>query len=344
MASISRKTGIIGALVIAGVLIVGSVILSNGGFSFLDPSVANAASTQALLQALASREHDGLPDWEAELYGLDPKNIHSFSPTITNAQAIAEGLVKPKFLIQTATSTDATSTDDDLPGITAAPGSLTEQFSQTLLTQYLQQSATDVQNGTTPSDSEVMTLAQSAMQTFALQQEHQDVYTLGQVQVGGTGPDAMKQYAVAAEAVFAANNPNADDTSESELDYFSDAVEKNDPTALVQVAKIAKSYSALGPALMKLQVPTEAQNAHLEIANAAARLGADITDLSMMNNDPLRAYLGLAQYQIDVVSIAKGFSDMGSVFSAENVSIPQGDPGYYFYSLTTSGSRSSNKN
>jgi hypothetical protein len=333
MASISRKTGIIGALVIAGVLIVGSVILSNGGFSFLDPSVANAASTQALLQALASREHNGLPDWEAELYGLNPNNIHSFSPTITNAQAIAEGLVKPKFLIQTATSTDATSSDDDLPGITAAPGSLTEQFSQTLLTQYLQQSATDVQNGTTPSDSEVMTLAQSAMQTFAQQQEHQDVYALGQVQVGGTGPDAMKQYAADATAVFQKNDP---DFSESEIDYFSDAVEKNDPSALTKVAALAKYYTQLAPRLMQLQVPTEAQNAHLEITNAAARLGADITDLSMMNSDPLRAYLGLAQYQLDTQSLTKGFSDMGAVFSAENISISPNDSGYAFYSVAVS--------
>ncbi len=344
MASISRKTGIIGALVIASVLIGGSIIISNGELSFLDPSVVNAASTQALLQALASREHDGLPDWEAELYGLDPNNIHSFSPTITNAQAIAEGLVKPKFLVQSATSTAENSTLENSPeGIQAAPGSLTEQFSQTLLTQYLQQSAADVQNGTTPSDSEVMTLAQNAMQTFAQQQEHQSKYTLSEVTVSGTGPSAMKQYAADAEAVFAKTSPS-DTGTESEIDYFSDAVQKNDSSALHHVTEIAEAYTEMGPALMKLQVPTEAQNAHLEIANATSRLGEDITDLSVMNTDPLRAYLGLAQYQIDAAALAKGLSDMGAVLSAEGVTISENDPGYYFYKLASSSSGVSKTN
>jgi hypothetical protein len=189
-----------------------------------------------------------------------------------------------------------------------------------------------------------MTLAQSAMQTFAQQQEHQAPYAIGQVKVSGTGPAAMKQYAADAEAVFAANNPDPSGTNESELSYFSDAVEKNDSSALQHVSEIAKSYTAIGPALMKIQVPTEAQNAHLEIANATTRLGEDITDLSMMNSDPLRAYLGLAQYQLDAASLAKGLSDMGSVLSAEGVTISENDPGYYFYKLASSGSGASRTN
>ena len=332
MASFSRKTGIIGALVIAGVLIVGSIVLSGAGLSFLNPSTANAASTQALLQELATRDssNSGAPDWEVELYGGDPSNPHSFSPTLTNGQAIAEGLVKPKFLTQTPSNTDnasSTSVQDEPDGITATPNSLTQQFAQYLLTQYLAQSASDQSNGTQPSDSDIATLAQSAMQTFAQQHEQQDVYALTQVQTAGTGPAALTTYAVAAEKALAANTVATD---ESELDYFSDAIEKNDPTALAKVVAIGKAYTTLAPALMQIKVPTEAQYAHLEIANAAARLGGDITDLGTMNTDPLRAYIGLSQYQTDAASLAKGFSDMAAVFSSEGVTIVPGDPGYFF--------------
>ena len=343
MASFSRKTGIVGALVIAGVLVAGSVIITNNGLDFLNPNTANAESTQALLKAYAARDsdNDGLPDWQEALYGLDPNNAHSFSPNMTDGEAVAQNLIKPKFLSQTATSsTDDTTTEID--GITAAPGSLTEQFSQSLLTQYLNQSATDNSNGTQPTDAEITAFAQNAMQTFAKSHQAQDVYALGQVKLSGdTGPDALKNYAAGMEAVFAANNAN--NGSESEVDYFADAIEKNDPNALAQVAIIGKAYTKIAPDLMQVSVPTEAQYAHLEIANAAARLGSDITDLSMMNSDPLRAYLGLAQYQIDVVSLAKGFVDISSVFMNEKVTLTQGQSGYYFYQ-TASMAQAANAN
>ena len=331
MASFSQKTGIIGALVIAGVLIATSIFISYNGLAIFNPSPANAASTQALLQAYATRDsdHDGLPDWQEALYGLDPNNPHSFSPNMTDGQAVAEGLVKPKFLTEAASSTDDTVATSSLEGPTAAPGSLTEQFSQSLLSQYLTQTAN---SGADLSDNDVAPFAQTAMQNFALEHAHQDVYALGQVQVGGSGATAMTTYAGAAEAVLAANSSHQ---SESEVDYFADAIEKNDSADLANVAAIGKDYTDMAPAFMKLQVPTEAEYAHLEIANALARLGDDITDLSMMDSDPLRAYLGLAQYQIDTTSLAKGFSDMGIVFSDEQLSIPSGTPGYYFYRIAT---------
>jgi uncharacterized membrane protein YkoI len=341
MASESQKGRIFGALVIAGVLIGGSIFLSYGNLNFLNPSIANAASTQALLQELATRDssNEGMPDWEVELYGLDPSNPHSFSPTITNVQAIEEGLVKPKFLTPSAnsdeaSSSDASSTDDDadqLEGVTAAPGSLTDQFAQIMLQQYLTQSATAVSNGEEPSDVDIDSAAQSALQQFAIQNQHTNAYSISQVQKGGSGPDALKSYAAAMETAFAKYNPH---TTENELDYFSDAVEKNDATALQNVSKIGLSYSSLAPALMEVPVPLEMQNAHLETVNAMARLGDDITDMSMINSDPLRAYFGLAQYETDSEAMVKGMADMGNVFSQEQVTIPEGQPGYFIVNAT----------
>jgi hypothetical protein len=333
MASVSPKIRIFGALVVAGVLIAGSIFISNNGLALFTTPAANAASTQALLQAYATRDSDGdgLPDWEEALYGLDPHNAHSFSPDMTDGEAVARGLVKPKFLISDTASSTA-STTDDLDGSVSAPGSLTAQFSQILLTQYLTESSND--DGT-PSDTDLTTAAQIALQTFAQTNEHQNEYTIAQVQVGNTGQDAMKKYAADAENVFAENNPG---TQENELIYFSDVVEKNDPNALKNLIAIGNSYTDMAPAFMKLQVPIEAENSHLEIANAMYRLGADVTDMSMLNSDPLRAYFGLAQYQADAQSLSKGVADIGTIFSTEQVTIPQSVPGYYFIKLTSSDS------
>jgi Bacterial TSP3 repeat len=336
MASFSRKTGIIGALVIAGVLIAGAYILSSPNpsslLSFLKPNTANAESTTLLLQQYAAKDsdNDGLPDWEEELYGTNPNNPHSISPTLTDGQEVAQGFIKPKFMTATPSSLTPASTLAGQPA--GAPDSLTDQFTQSMMSQFLAQNAQD--GGTPPSDEDVATFAETSMQNFAIGQEHQNEYTQSQVKVSGSGPDALRAYAAAMEQAF--RTPGAAGTSnESEIDYFSDAVQKNDPSQLIKVAAIGKTYTAMAPAIMQVQVPSEAQYAHLEIANAAARLGADITDMSTMETDPLRAYLGLAQYQADATSLASGFADMGSVFANEHVTMALGDPGYYFYSFAS---------
>jgi hypothetical protein len=335
MALSSPKIRIFGALSTAGVLVAGSIFISYFNISSLfTVQTANAASTQALLQAYATKDSDGdgLPDWEEELYGLDPNNSHSFSPNMTDGEAVARGLVKPKFSISDNAS-DATSTiedTDDLDGVNASAGSLTDQFSQILLSQYLSESANS--NGT-PSDDDISSEAEGALQSFAQTNQNQDAYSISQVKVGGTGQIAMEKYAADAEKVFAENSLNL---PSSEVDYFSDVVNKNDPIALKNLTQIAKSYTAMAPAFMEIVVPVETENAHLEIANAMYRLGADITDMTMLNTDPLRAYFGLAQYQTDAQSLAKGMSNMGNTYSTEQITIPENEPGYYFLQLILS--------
>jgi hypothetical protein len=324
MASFSRKTGIVGALVIASVLIVGAYFASSPNFSFFSPNTANAESTQALLKAYAQKSSagDGLPDWEAVLYGLDPHNPHSFSPDMTNAEAVARGLVKPKFTTAIATTTDIST----VPGTVAAPDTLTDQFAQNLFNQYISQS-----NGTQPSDADIAKFAQDAIQSLVQNHAKQDIYTQSDVRVSGEGPAALTAYAVSAEAAFAKDTT---DNGKSGIDYFAEAVEQNKTDSLKRVASIGKSYAAMPPTLIQMNVPKETQYAHREIANALVRIGADFTDMSMMDTDPLRAYLGLAAYDTDSAALTQGFADMNIVFKNERVTFKKGEPGYDFYSTT----------
>jgi hypothetical protein len=171
-------------------------------------------------------------------------------------------------------------------------------------------------------------MAQGTMQTFAQKHKHQDPYSIVQIQKGGTGSSALNSYASNMEEVFTENKVN---TTESEFDYFTDAIEKNDTNAINKVAAIGASYTKMAPEFIQTETPIELQNTQVDLANVTSRLGADITDLSMMNSDPLRAYLGLSQYQTDATALAKSMSDIGSVFSAEQFSLKSGDPGFFFY-------------
>ncbi len=203
-------------------------------------------------------------------------------------------------------------------------GSLTDTFAQNLFSQFLQQLGS-----TQPTDADIDTFAQSAIQQLIASHTQTNVYSIGEVKSGGTGSDALLIYAAAVDKAVASHTAN---TTENETDYFADAVEKGDTSKLQDVAEIGAAYSGLAPALMQISVPTEAVQAHLEIANAMARLGSDITDMSTMESDPLRAYLGLSAYESDAVSLAQGFSDMGVVFQQDQVTMQPDELGYGFYS------------
>jgi hypothetical protein len=332
MASFSRKSGIVGALIIAAVLIGGAFILSSNPSTFFHAQVADAESTQQLLQDYSQKDsdHDGLPDWEEALYGTDPYNAHSFSPTLTDGQAVAEGLIKPKF---TTTTEESSTTDaaEQVPGIAAASGSLTDEFAQQFFGQYISQQTGDTDSQ--PTDADIDTYAQQAMQQFVSDNTQQDPYSLSQVNVQGSGSDALIAYAAADESIFKANTVTS---TKNELEYFSDAVEKNDQSALKELATIGGAYTAIGPQLMEVSVPTEMQYAHLELSNAISKLGVDITDMSMLNSDPLRAYIGFSNYQNDVNSFGQALIDTNKVFTSEQVTIPADADGYSFYNLTAS--------
>lgn len=306
---VNRARRVLIALVIAGALIGGAYLLSN--LNLLTANTANAQSTQALLEAYAQKTGpNGLPLWEDQL-------------------------------IATASSTawsDVASTSDQqpqyAPAPTAAAGTLTDEFAQQMFMQYMQQLGGSSQ----PSDQDVETFAANQIQQLVQNHTQVNVYNESNVQVNaGTGATALEAYATAASQAIA-NNTVA--TQESELDYFSDAVEKGDTSELSEVAAIGKAYSGLAPALMQISVPTEAEAAHLEIANAAARLGEDIGDMSAMETDPLRAYLGLSAYQGDAQSLAQGFSDMATVFANDGVTVSPNDSGYTFYDLAVSAASS----
>jgi len=284
---------------------------------------ANAESTHDLLVSYAAKDsdNDGLPDWEEALYGTDPNNPHSISATVTDGDAVTQGLVKPKFAGATTTPVSASA----IPGVSAAPTTVTDQFARALFSQYLSQ-----HTAATPTPDEIATFVEQGVADLSSQQTAPDAFNAGQVRVIGTGSDALVSYAAAAESAMAKNTVSSD---KNEIEYFGDAVEKNDLTALPKIKKIGSAYTALAKAYMAIPVPKEAAVPHLAIANAMARLGGDITDMSTMTNDPLRAYLGLAKYENDAPLLVSGLSALQNVYASEQTNIHEGSSGAFFYAL-----------
>ena len=77
------------------VLVVGVYMFAR---SVESPSLAQASTEAALLQAIAAKDSDGdgLSDWEEQLYGTSPTTTDTFKLGMTDGEAVARGLVVPK--------------------------------------------------------------------------------------------------------------------------------------------------------------------------------------------------------------------------------------------------------
>ncbi|MDB5264985.1 MAG: hypothetical protein JWN64_556 [Parcubacteria group bacterium] len=312
-----RTVSIIIASVIA-VVLVGGAYATSGPIPFLGKTnVADAESSAELLKSYAAKDTDGdqLPDWQEALYGTDPNNPESVRKGTKDGDAVSQGLVKPKVL--TATSTSLVNTP--VPGVNAGPTTVTDRFARSLLTQYLK-----TRGPTPPTPAELSAFVEQGLQSFKAEEIETDTYSTSDIVAGGSGADALATYAANLEQVFATYTVPTDKT---DLEYFSDAVSKNDSSAITKLFAISKSYAAIARAAMKLSVPSEARNAHLSIANALMHMSETTADMAATKTDPVLAVFGIGMYQERGANLGRAFANLNGVFDAVGANIPDGTSG-----------------
>lgn len=321
-----RRTLFLFSSCLIAVLLIGTAYVSSGP-SFLSTKRVGAESTHDLLVSYASKDtdSDGLPDWQEALYGTDPSNPYSVNASVTDGEAVAQGLVAPKFRNATTTPVDASV----IPGPDAGPQTLTDQFGKDLFGQYLK-----ARGSGEPSSADVATFVEQGVAQLKKNQAVQNAFNQGQVKVSGTGPEALLVYAAAAEKIITKIDAGK---SKDEIEYYSDAVYKNDPAALVAVQKYAKDYAVAGKALMDIAVPKELATSHLRLANSLMQVSESLGDMGALKTDPLRAMLGMASYKDSSAEGRGALSDIWQVFHAENVVPAAGSTGSIFYHYLSVG-------
>lgn len=321
---------VLAATLFSAVLVVGAYILARGVES---PSLAQASTETALLQAIATKDsdNDGLPDWEEALYGTDPRVTDSFHLGMTDGEAVAKGLIVPKAIadIQAAPSGGATNSNIDYAanGL-AAPteGSLTDAFSKNFFSLYV--AAKQANGGADLTDAQMQNVEKQALDALMTSvAPAPDFKSLRDLTISNGGADALKAFAVDAEAIFLKNSTTA---TMSELVYLQYAVDNNDEVALAHLAAIAKAYRNGAAGLSALTVPRELAAQDLALVNALMRMSEVINDFAHVNGDPLTAMLALQQYLPAAQALGKAFADIGDTYAAAGVTLPAGTPGALF--------------
>ncbi len=324
---------ILAAALFSAVLIVGAYLLAR---SVGTPPSAQASEETALLQAIATKDSDadGLPDWEEQLYGTDPKNPDTRHLGMTDGEAVAKGLIIPKAIadIKVATSTqsvDATMyAEYGLPP-PPAEGTLTAAFAKNFFMIYMNARAA---NGGDLSESQLADVQKQTLDSLiASIVTAPNFKSIRDLTVSGSGPEALRAFAAAAEAVLLANTNNA---SKSEIAYLTDAVQNNDTSALDYIASIAKAYRDSSAGLAALSVPKELVADHLLLTNSVMRIGQIIADFARVNDDPLATMLALGQYSQAIIALGTAFLNIGNIYKTAGISLSEDTPGAAFVSLS----------
>ena len=307
-------------------LVFGAYTIAKNG---AHPTLAEASTQTELLKAIASTDGDGdgLPDWEETLYGTDPHNPDTRGLGMTDGDAVEKGLIVPKAVARLPDAPLASSTPTSGSPAGAAPGTLTDAFARTFFTLYLN---AKTQAGGALSKAQLSALTQEAL--AVLQKTittSPDFRIAGQLTIAGSGPDALRAYAAAAESVFGIHSARL---PKSEIDYLLEAT-KGDAAALDAIAAIAKSYSNAAAGLAALSVPQEAAAAHLRLVNAAARLGEIQSDFTKLKTDPLVTMLALNQYPDAAQALGLAFTDIAQVYARANIVLTPGTPGASFVNI-----------
>ncbi|MHB8660458.1 MAG: hypothetical protein ACYC75_00745 [Minisyncoccota bacterium] len=323
------------AVLFSTVLVAGAYVLAQGVES---PPVAQASTETALLQAIATKDSngDGLPDWEKSLYGIpaDSTTTDYFHLGMTDGEAVAKGLIVPKAITDTPASTSTPTVKNNIDyaasGLTApTAGTLTDAFAKDFFTLYL--SAKQTNGGSNLTLDQTNALAEQAM-TQLLQNvvATADFKNATDITVSGTGPDALRSFAVAAEAVM---KKNATDATMSEIEYFQSAVQGNDASALTHLASLADAYRNSAIGIAALPVPEELATVDLTIVNSIMHLGEVDEDFARVNTDPLAAMFALQQYPQIERTAEQAFTDLANIYAASGVVLPTGTPGASFVNV-----------
>lgn len=326
MAFSTRTIRILTASVLSVVLIAGAYVLS-GPTSIL--KTANAQSTNDLLKAYAAKDsdNDGLPDWQEALYGTDPNNAHSVSPTLTDAEAVAKGLVTP----HTSASVPNTQQDNapltpaevsaEIPGPTPAAGSLTDQFGQEFMQDF---------EAASPDGSQMTADQQQALETQLLTSYSQKAsallvskYTSVSIHVSPT--TSVLTYAASIEQIFRSDDVTSG--SAEPIPLMQAFLQNNDTGAQAQLVVLGSAYVKITKDLLAVPVPPSLAAQHLALVQSFDTLSRATSAVNNYNNDPLAVLGSLSLYVPTCQTIVATFQSIAQVVIANGGDPAAGTPG-----------------
>ena len=324
---LSQRNVSIGAALIFSVALIGVAYLLSSPYGALNR--AGAQSSEEILRAYAKKDadNDGLYDWQESLYDTDPLNPESVQQGMTDAEAVAAGLVAPKYVSELPKPQTMSSEElDAMIGPAPAPGSLTEEFSREFLEAYfdangaqvLDQGAQDV-------------LVQELINDFTARASKQlgSSYTL--TSVSQSASVTVTAYAANLERAVRDHNLTLETADPVTLmDAF---LVQNDTSARAKIVTLGNVYAKIRQNLLSLSVPPALADEHLVLLRAYDTLTVAMEVTARYEEDPLAVMGVLGVYPSAAQGILDAGAAVGKALIAESGVPKDGEPGSMFVNV-----------
>lgn len=307
--SLSRKTIIMGVLVLFVGVSIGMYLVLKSKSSqadFLEEMARNIQPEEDL-------DHDGLKNWEEEIYKTDPNNPDTDHDGYLDGEEVATGFDPTK------PAPNDVLGQADISQERPEPGNLTETLSYilgqqmeedvfalaslqdtTILNQLLEQNANESLNQA----------LEKTLSPFLIefippykQQNHKLITT------NDNSLEAIRFYAKQSSQTITPGSCQYANDSKDEVDMIIEAVEASQ---FSQIKCLAKAYQKAYEGLLEVSVPSEWLNVHEELLEIVWVLHSVHTHLPQSTNDPLKQVMTIEKFKTANTQLANLFEKISA--------------------------------
>lgn len=271
-------------------------------------------------------DDDGLKDWEEVLWKTDKNNSDTDGDGTSDGEEIKQGRdpLKPgpddKYYVSPLKASDIKTLLNPI-------NSLTDSISRDLLTQYLStKQLVGGQLNTSTKESMINSLL-SKVDSSAYSITSSNNYKISDIKISqDNSVSFVKNYGNQLGAVL--NKYNGPHSPGTELLFFKEAVEKDDPSGFETIGENIIVFEMLIKDLLGLTVPSDLKNAHLDLINSFSQFKQISFSFKNYPQDPLSAMVALSHYRDVQGKTVNALIFFRDYFNNKGINFDQDEPGY----------------
>lgn len=269
----------------------------------------NKGNNQDLLSTIdktpeADTDGDGLKDWEESLIGTNPQNKDTDGDGTSDGDEVTASRDPKK-----AGPNDKASTEISplvVNAVETEDNTLTAQVSRNFFAQYLLAK----KGGQEVTPEIAIEIAESVMQNIPVESNARQ-YEIKDIKVVPTTLESKTTYIGTFIRILKANPPQS---KENEIDIVTKAIESQNLADIKKIEPILKAYKNILAETLKIPVPKDLVPDHMIYINALSSVYTDLSEMSLVLEDPMRGYIGYSHYQKDALVLKIGFEGIQKYF------------------------------
>lgn len=237
---------------------------------------------------------DGVPDWQETLYGTDPTKTETIPGT-------PDSVTIDKLRAQTETQSETTNSDDS--SLTK-----TDTFSRQLFSTIVTLNQNGIMDNTTV-DQLSTSLAANIQSSNT-----RKVFLISDLkQTKDDSAKSVQKYKSGLIAIYT-KYPTKDTVANVLIEFVGDGTNVN-VSALKKLDPIIKQTQSIIDARVKMEVPDQLAQAHLNVINAMEKLVENLQDIELYDTDSITAVGAIKIYNDNTVSLQSAFDILGNAIN-----------------------------